>query len=55
MLWPGVREGVVRVGVGVTKPKGEYICTSRLPRLSRFLCDELGVLNGDNVPFVSRL
>jgi len=58
MLCPGVRPGVVCTGVGVMKPNGEYIFTSRLACLLLFLCDEPGVLlpaepNGDL--FVSRL
>lgn len=56
MFRPGVGAGVVRTGVGVTKPNGEYMCTSVLVRLSLFLCDELTAqLNGDIVPFVRRL
>jgi len=57
MLCAGVCDGVSLSGVGVTNPNGEYIFTSRFARLSRFLCDEPGVLpeelNGD--PFVRRL
>lgn len=60
MLCPGVRDGVVFAGVGVTNPKGEYIFTSRLACRSRFLCEEPGVLlpaepNGDLLLFVRRL
>jgi len=55
MLRAGVLDGVGRAGVGVTKPNGEYIFTSCLACLSRFLWDDPGVLPGVLVPSVRRL
>jgi len=60
MLCTGVCTGVDFAGVGVVNPNGEYIFTSRFVCLSRFLCDEPGVLlpaelTGDLMLFVRRL